>query len=513
MKFIISLITYLFFNIVFVTNSAASELLEDVQFLLSAEETIDYNDPKLNEILNKYDYDLFKTYKAFIEFDKSDKKTEDISRAINVMPNDLVCLENLKGDSQNEIIDAYLQKLASVHIADDISEIINDNPLDRSSNIKIPLWLVLKYPYVLYHNNGRSSLAVNAKSSLYDLKQFDKFNEELLSIVNSYWDNDQGTIRMDQYAARINYLKMISFAPKLLLTPRDFHPTLPNVTSEEPLKYIEFWSYEGIWNRLKYKKIIQYLDKAILELAEYYSNNYGLKEYASHAQLILEGYIGYLVPGISYDYDQLPFEAQWYDGFKGYYELLEMISPYKDNIAKLKSLSVKLTSKEKGYILFYSILKNLDLDFLEWLIHSGADVNVMPCGETPLMASVRIPHLMQLLINSGADITIRNRFGKNILFYAAQFGDIDSVQTLLANGGKELINSQIYSKHEIEGSYPEFSGIYIYPLGVCDFTPLVYAKRYASPEVVELLIRNGARDGPAERETINHWIKCGPFDL
>ena len=39
----------------------------------------DYNDPKLNEILNRMIM-LFKVYKAFIEFDKSDKNQDDIDK-------------------------------------------------------------------------------------------------------------------------------------------------------------------------------------------------------------------------------------------------------------------------------------------------------------------------------------------------------------------------------------------------------------------------------------------------
>ena len=71
-----------------ILNLAESEqLLEDVQYLLSDKETIDYNDPRLNEILNKYDYNLFKIYKAFIEFDKSDKTQTDIDKANAVLSN------------------------------------------------------------------------------------------------------------------------------------------------------------------------------------------------------------------------------------------------------------------------------------------------------------------------------------------------------------------------------------------------------------------------------------------
>ncbi len=69
------------------TIEESQQLLDDVQYLLSDKETVDYDDPRLNEILDKYDYKLFKAYKAFIEFDKSDKTKEDIVRAKNIILN------------------------------------------------------------------------------------------------------------------------------------------------------------------------------------------------------------------------------------------------------------------------------------------------------------------------------------------------------------------------------------------------------------------------------------------
>lgn len=48
---------------------------------------------------------------------------------------------------------------------------------------------------------------------------------------------------------------------------------------------------------------------------------------------------------------------------------------------------------------------------------------------------------------------------------------------------------------------------------VADFTPLIYAKRYSTPEIVDLLIKNGAKEGPADAQKIEKWIKQGAADI
>lgn len=77
---------------------------------------------------------------------------------------------------------------------------------------------------------------------------------------------------------------------------------------------------------------------------------------------------------------------------------------------------------------------------LQLLIDSGADVNQETPQGTPLMSAatseLNLP-IVEALLKAGAKINLRDRFGRTALFYAAAFG-CDSMTTFLLKSGADI---------------------------------------------------------------------------
>ena len=77
---------------------------------------------------------------------------------------------------------------------------------------------------------------------------------------------------------------------------------------------------------------------------------------------------------------------------------------------------------------------------LQLLIDSGADVNQEPPRGTPLMSAatseLNLP-IAETIIKAGAKVNQPDRFGRTALFYAAAFG-CDSMTTFLLKAGADI---------------------------------------------------------------------------
>lgn len=199
------------------TLEQSMQLLEDTKYLLSDKETIDYNDLRLNEILNKYadKYDLFKIYKAFIEFDKSKKTKDDIAKAKKMIStihfNQVICCSD-------DILDRFFSLMVVRDISFDLKAVINaELPEDIRSHVSIPLWLVLKYPDILNCAFGRWGLGINASHSAENLSSFNSLSKHITEAAWNYWYYYKGSMTLDKLSS-IYYMKSkISFAPSLLI--------------------------------------------------------------------------------------------------------------------------------------------------------------------------------------------------------------------------------------------------------------------------------------------------------
>ena len=230
----------------------SKQLLADVQYLLSDKETIDYVDPRLNEILNKYEhkYKLFKIYKAFIEFDKSNKTKEDINRAADF----LQChRDNLHEET---ILREFFCKMTHRLLGRDLSHFLPEDP-DESWDqgykyIKIPLWLVRKYPYIVNSTNGPYTLTVNAKHSIKNLKEFNDFMSKFANIHHGYLTPMHGRQKINSYLTTKHFIDVISFNPRLYVEHDLKYGECARKSFKERMLYSEKDSYLTIENRLRY---------------------------------------------------------------------------------------------------------------------------------------------------------------------------------------------------------------------------------------------------------------------
>ncbi|AVP86970.1 hypothetical protein phytr_60 [Candidatus Phycorickettsia trachydisci] len=279
-----------------------SELIADIQYLLSAEPTIDYNDPKLNKILNKYNYKLFRTYKAFIEFDKSKKTKADLLKAkaaLRILSKDPKWRwkdywEHNELDAEN-IIYRFFDLLSSFYIANDMLVVLPEEKANWDANyqykyFKIPLWFVLKYPDNLRSTDGPGKLIVNAKKSVRHIEEFNKFFAIIGDVHGGFWSNDFGEERFDSYQMTKHFIDVISFSPGVYIK-FDLTGPCANQSIEERFSVFVKWAHRNEKHMLIYGKILLYFDKASSALADYYKNNYNLRQYASQASSILSHYI------------------------------------------------------------------------------------------------------------------------------------------------------------------------------------------------------------------------------
>lgn len=111
-----------------------------------------------------------------------------------------------------------------------------------------------------------------------------------------------------------------------------------------------------------------------------------------------------------------------------------------------------------------------DADIVQQLLGAGADPNTCnERGDTPLMY-VSAPAIIRLLLEAGANVTLRNRDGQSVLHYANRFADPESVRLLLAAGADPHAEDN-------EGCTPLFCR----GIGLAD-----------SPEILSLLLQSGA---------------------
>ncbi len=477
------------------TLEDSQQLLEDVQYLLSDKERIKYDDLKLNMMLNKYQYkyDLFKIYKAFIEFDKSNKTKEDINKAKNILLDHFDKSNRYwywPEDSSDEgnIIDHFLSLIQGGELTDDLAYLL---PGERKKNynngykyIKIPLWLVMKYPQTI-NIDGVYTLTVNAEKSVANLKEFNEFISNFSNIHNGYLTPMHGRQKINSYLMTKHFIDVVSFNPGHYVSVNPNYGVCARKSFNERMLYGEKVSYLSIKHRLKYEKFLESLHKFSRALSQYYQTNYDLSDYSNQADNIISYYV-------------CNHTEQNYDEYEP--TVVNFMALFGINkINDLKSFIKTLGIERKSEFLHHAVVANLDFNFIHWLVQNGADVNYEFRNETALMASFRNIEVMKLLIKSGANIAAENKEKETALFYAVKFNNVEAVTFLIDIGAN--VNAVI-TPSPIASNKMAFSK-----------TPLVYAKRYASKEIVDLLIKNGAKDGSADSEVAKEWIALGNLDL
>lgn len=111
-----------------------------------------------------------------------------------------------------------------------------------------------------------------------------------------------------------------------------------------------------------------------------------------------------------------------------------------------------------------------DLEILHLLLSAGADPNVCDQEGDAALMYVSHPTAIRLLLEAGANVTLRNRDGQSVLHSADHFADAESARLLLAAGADP-------NASDAEGCTPLFCR----GIGLAD-----------SPQILDLLLQSGA---------------------
>lgn len=194
------------------------------------------------------------------------------------------------------------------------------------------------------------------------------------------------------------------------------------------------WSERSLRNKLAWRRMLAQLPPAAEELAALWQRTQRLS--AADAQQVAELTVMRLLaqyasdlPGLAVNTTNSPNAPQ----FAGY------LAKYPPLAGETEILA------ERSYGTLYSAALNgadteVIADFLDYELHKNTPPRLSRGaeGETPLMAAVESPNIVQQLIAAGLDVNASDAQGRTALLNAAWLGQIDSVRWLLAAGAREV---------------------------------------------------------------------------
>ncbi|WP_323816369.1 ankyrin repeat domain-containing protein [Cellvibrio sp. NN19] len=208
--------------------------------------------------------------------------------------------------------------------------------------------------------------------------------------------------------------------------------------------YLDKWSLQGVHQFNSYTNFNSYMESAIPNIKSLYEKLYGLSDERAEqmANSVVKGIVARVIS--------------------------PAFSPRHEEREKI--LKVLL---EKGDI---SIIKSISTDVR--LIDRVESYGV--ASDSLLAAAVTYPEALQYLLDQGLDPNQQNEFGKTPLMYAVQENQLESVSILLSKKADPNLSTNIPNDN------------CNYTLSKSGMRALHYAARYASPEVIKLLIEKGA---------------------
>lgn len=170
------------------------------------------------------------------------------------------------------------------------------------------------------------------------------------------------------------------------------------------------------------------------------------------------------------------------------------------------AVSAPLYAVNNDYTLFESAIRNNDVNAIQNLVSSGADVNSEDDqGLTVLMCSVATPHsldITRMLLEAGANVNARTEGGASALSYAVFIGDTEAVRMLLEAGanvnirdslGRPFLNNvvQVQDNSDVICLLLN-AGVDIDAQDPIGTTALIQAARAKNSVAIDLLIEYGA---------------------
>lgn len=221
------------------------------------------------------------------------------------------------------------------------------------------------------------------------------------------------------------------------------------------------YSYESLWNFRTYRRFKALEPQAIDALAVYYEESFGLS------------------PGDARHWAQISI-ANLVSGF-----FLFGADTYETNLSLDE---IDKLDRQQPRTLRRALLLGEDVEEVAALLAerdpTGPDayqsVSSKRTDDPLLVFALEHPTLVQLLLADGATSNATNDFGKTPLMYAAHFNLLESAHVLLTSGA--LVNAQTLSEPNGVWNAIKFN----------QRTALMYAMENAGPEMVALLLKNGA---------------------
>ncbi len=466
---------------------------------INGKPTLDFKDPTLHQALEACPFNACKAYKALIDYENSGRTAQEPLQTLlaiyETFPKNFNCnIGDLGATLKEDPLKGFLSILS-------YRELFRDAPAPPTPAKKwedhphaTPVWLVLKYPeayFAAIEDITPSIIPVRADFSISKLPAFQELNAlakemETDPYYQTSYSYGPGTIVRLRAAFRQVALDKLSFAPLL-------NPPGPEASAQQILCTQKAWSLQGLWNRTMYTKFITAFDQATVAAKDYYETH------DQHAA----------VPHAAY---HLARFCELHDKRGEASKAFQAIHGAGGDFTKLQELTQGFEPKDWDELLHMAILAELPLTTLQWIITSGAHVNAPYGGETCLMNAANKPEVLKFLLDQGADIHAKNGFGKTALFYAVQFGDTACVSALLERGAhvNDPLDSLEVLSQKFENPGPsDPKAPSLLPEMVADFTPLVYALRYAPQETIDHLKAKGATLGTAPPERIKGWVLQG----
>lgn len=245
---------------------------------------------------------------------------------------------------------------------------------------------------------------------------------------------------------------------------------------DEALEAIFAWSERNVPSKQLYRRLMPLIPVAHAELVRGYQEGEGLKppDAQAAADLVL---IGALARAAERVID--PQQARPAAAGAAYHARYAPVPKPGD------------LEQGRSYTNLHSALLNRAAPetikrFLDYsLANVAAEGDLGPAGDTPLMASVRSPEMLQTLIQARIEVNARNAWGKTALMMAAQADQPDSVLHLLAAGADPNLRT-LYWQADGAGGLDNAEG------AAPGRAALHHAAASASPAVVEALLGHGA---------------------
>ncbi len=365
-----------------------------------------------------------------------------------------------------------LRQHGSVEIAS-FNGFILPSDRDEFPDLTVPLWLYVKEKEIQNYDTGTCfkpySVNVLASDSIKNLPSFEAFNSSVEALNVEYWMGGGTSIQAFR-CGQNRLLDHLSFAPNNLHDAEsDIHSALVNPSLEK-------WAFKGPWNWKTFHTLKSDFEKLSQDLKTYYESFEYLDRYAPYTANFLNSYV-------TYQYDS-PVEVASEPAYK-LFSKREV--PLKDVQNETKSF----TQADWNPALSYAILNNYEIDVLDWLIASGADVNSIVDDESQLIKAANRPEILKYLIKKGAGLEGKNNFGKTALFYAIQLDNLDSVKFLVDSGAD--VNSVLIKGDDLKV--------------VVGFKPLAYSMRYGSESLTNYLVKKGANISEISLDKLEKWVK------